>query len=201
MIKLLKTNIKTKNLIFLKSSLGNIDFFLIDKIFSLPKDIKILSKKNLLIFETSLGALSLKFIPNTYFFIKNEKFLISVNLKKNKKNILNLYTKLIKINIKGVLQGFKLILFLKGIGFKSFLEKNTLILKLGFSHNIVIPIPANIKILNYSNRLIFNSIDYLALSQFVNYIKNHKKPEPFKGKGLLFKNEKIFQKEGKKSKK
>ena len=174
---------------------------MIDKIFSLPKDIKILSKKNLLIFETSLGALSLKFIPNTYFFIKNEKFLISVNLKKNKKNILNLYTKLIKINIKGVLQGFKLILFLKGIGFKSFLEKNTLILKLGFSHNIVIPIPANIKILNYSNRLIFNSIDYLALSQFVNYIKNHKKPEPFKGKGLLFKNEKIFQKEGKKRKK
>lgn len=201
MIKILKKNIKKKNIIFLNSSLGNVHLFFIDKIFIIPKEIKILSIKNILFFKTSLGSLSLEFIKNTYFFIHNNKVLISLNLKKNKKKILNLYNKLIKIKIKGVVQSFKMTLFLKGIGFKAFIEKTDLILKLGFSHNIVIHIPSNIRIINHSNSLIFTSIDYILLSQFVNYIKNHKKPEPFKGKGLILKNEKILIKEGKKSKK
>ena len=52
-----------------------------------------------------------------------------------------------------------------------------------------------------SNNLIFSSIDYILLTQFVHFVKNHKKPEPYKGKGLLLKNEVIILKEGKKSKK
>ena len=201
MIKILKKNIKKKNKIFLKSSLGNIQLFFIDKIFIFPSKIKFFNKNRIIFFETTLGLVSLKFMDNIYFFIKKNKLLLNFNIKKNKKNILNLYNKLIKIKIKGVLQGFKISLFLKGIGFKTFIENNNLILKLGFSHNIIIPIPFNIKIINQSNTLIFNSIDYIFLNQFVHYIKNHKKPEPYKGKGFLLKNEKIIQKEGKKSKK
>ena len=92
-------------------------------------------------------------------------------------------------------------MILQGIGFNAFIEKDFLILKLGFSHNISIPIPSNIKIINQSNNLIFSSIDYIFLTQFVHLIKSYKKPEPYKGKGLLLKNEKIIKKEGKKSKK
>lgn len=200
MISILKTNLKLKNKIFLKSSLGNIQFFFIDKIFILPNVIQIYKKNKFIFFKTSLEILSLQIINNSFFFIKKNKLLLNCNVK-NKKTIINLYTKLIKIKIKGILQGFKSTLFLKGVGFKAFIEKNFLILKLGFSHNIVIPIPFNIKIINQSNILIFSSIDYIFLKQFVHYIKNYKKPEPYKGKGLLFKNEKILQKEGKKSKK
>ena len=201
MFKILKKNIKIKNKIFLKSPLGNIQLFFIDKIFIFPKKIKIFRKDKIIFFKTSLGLLSLKFSDNIYFFIKNNKLLLNFNIKKNKKNFLNLYNKLIKIKIKGVLQGFKISLILKGIGFKAIINNNNLILKLGFSHNIIIPIPDNIKIINQSNKLIFNSIDYIFLNQFVYSIKNYKKPEPYKGKGLLLKNEKILQKEGKKSKK
>lgn len=201
MFKILKKNIKIKNKIFLKSPLGNIQLFFIDKIFIFPKKIKIFRKDKIIFFKTSLGLLSLKFSDNIYFFIKNNKLLLNFNIKKNKKNFLNLYNKLIKIKIKGVLQGFKISLILKGIGFKAIINNNNLILKLGFSHNIIIPIPDNIKIINQSNKLIFNSIDYIFLNQFVYSIKNYKKPEPYKGKGLLLKNEKILKKEGKKSKK
>nr|WRY73446.1 ribosomal protein L6 [Phytophthora cinnamomi]WRY73486.1 ribosomal protein L6 [Phytophthora cinnamomi]WRY73526.1 ribosomal protein L6 [Phytophthora cinnamomi]WRY73566.1 ribosomal protein L6 [Phytophthora cinnamomi]WRY73606.1 ribosomal protein L6 [Phytophthora cinnamomi] len=201
MIKILKKNIKLKNKNFFKSSLGNIQLFFIDKTFIFQKDIKIYNKNKTVFFKTSLGLLSLDFINNIYFFIKNNKLLITININKNKKSFLNLYTKLIQIKIKGVLQGFKINLFLKGIGFKAFIENNNLILKLGFSHNIIIQIPSNIEIINQTNTLIFSSIDYIFLNQFVHYIKNHKKPEPYKGKGLLLKNEKILQKEGKKSKK
>nr|DAZ89010.1 TPA_asm: ribosomal protein L6 [Phytophthora sp. SKS-2017] len=201
MIKILKKNKKIKNKNFFKSSLGNIQLFFIDKTFTFPVEIKIYNKDKIIFFETSLGLLSLKIINNLFFFIKKNKLLINVNENKNKKSILNLYNKLIKIKIKGVSQGFKISLLLKGIGFKSSIENNNLILKLGFSHNIIIPIPQNIEIINQSNTLIFSSIDFIFLSQFVHYIKNHKKPEPYKGKGLLLKNEKILQKEGKKSKK
>lgn len=201
MIQILKTDVKLKNKIFFKSSLINIQLFFIDQSFIFPNNIKIFNKNEIIFFETSLGLLSLSLMNNIYCFIKKNKLLINYNIIKNKKSILNLYNKLIKIKIKGVLRGFKISLFLKGIGFKAFIKNDNLILKLGFSHDMIISIPSNIKIINQSNMLIFSSIDYIFLNQFVYYIKNHKQPEPYKGKGLLLKNEKFFQKEGKKSKK
>nr|YP_009233125.1 ribosomal protein L6 [Phytophthora polonica]AMB20930.1 ribosomal protein L6 [Phytophthora polonica] len=201
MIKISKKNIQIKNKLFFKSSIGNIKLFFIDKIVYIPTNINIKKINNKIFFETTLGILSLILIDNIFIFIKKNKLLININLEKRKKSVLNLYNKLIKIKIKGVLQGFKISLILKGIGFKAFIENKNLILKLGFSHPIKIEIPSNIEIINQSNTLIFSSIDFIFLNQFVHYIKNYKKPEPYKGKGLLLKNEKIFQKEGKKSKK
>jgi large subunit ribosomal protein L6 len=201
MIKLLKKNIKIKNKIFFKSSLGNINIFFIDKTFKIPKNVKINIENNKIYFESLLGKLSLNYINEILFFFKKNQLILILNSQKNKKSILNLYNKLIKLKIKGVLQGFKLNLILKGIGFKAFVENDNLILKLGFSHNITVSIPSNIKVISQANNLIFSSIDFLFLTQFVHFIKNHKKPEPYKGKGLLLKNEKILKKEGKKSKK
>ena len=201
MFKISKTKIEVKKEILFKSLLGNINIFFIDKKIKIPKNIEIKIEKNNIFFKGSLGELSLPFKNEISFFLKKNQLIIIINSQKNKKSILNLYNKLIKIKIKGVLQGYKLNLILKGIGFKSFIENNNLILKLGFSHNILIHIPSNIKIINQTNNLIFNSIDFIYLTQFVHYIKNFKKPEPYKGKGLLLKNEKIFKKEGKKSKK
>ena len=201
MIQILKQKIKKKNNFFFKSSLGNFELFFIDKIFKISKDIKIIKKKKNIYFKNKLKILSLTFINEIFFFKKKEKLILIINIQKQKKSILNLYYKLIKIKIKGILQGFKINLILKGIGFKALIKNNNLILKLGFSHNIIILIPSNIKINIQSNNLIFNSIDFIFLTQFVNFIKNYKKPEPYKGKGFLFKNEKIIKKEGKKNKK
>jgi large subunit ribosomal protein L6 len=201
MIQLLKRDIKIKNKIFLKSLIGKIDIFFIDKIFKIQDHIKISIKKNTIFFEGLLGKLDLTFIKKVFFFYKKNKLILIINTHKNKKSILNLYNQLIKLKIKGVLQGYKLNLILKGIGLKAFIEKDHLILKLGFSHNINIMIPSNIKIINQSNHLIFSSIDWISLTQFVHFVKSYKKPEPYKGKGLLLKNEKILKKEGKKSKK
>jgi len=201
MIKLLKKNIKIKNNIFFKSFLGNIDLFFIDQVFKIPKTVKLKIKNNKIYFESFLGNLTLTYINEILFFLKKDKLILIINVQKNKKSILNLYNKLIKLKIKGILQEFKLNLILKGIGFKASIENNNLILKLGFSHNIIIKIPSNIKLINQNNNLIFSSIDFIFLTQYVHFIKNYKIPEPYKGKGLLLKNEKIFKKEGKKSKK
>lgn len=200
MIQLLKKNKIKKNKIFLKSILGQINIFFIDKKFLIPKNIKIKIKKNKIFFKSSLGFLDFKYTSQVQF-IHKQNYLFLFLLKEKKKNIINLYNQLIKIKFKGLLQVYKLNLILKGIGFKSLIENQYLILKIGYNHNIKFLIPNTIQIINQGNNLIFYSIDYIFLTQFVYFIKNHKKPEPYNGKGLLFKNEKILKKEGKKNKK
>jgi len=106
MIKLLKKNIKIKNEIFFKSSIGNIKIFFIDQIFKIPSNIKINIKNKTVYFEGLLGKLSLTFINEIFFFYKKDQLILIINTQKNKKSILNLYNKLIKIKIKGVLQGY-----------------------------------------------------------------------------------------------
>lgn len=202
MIKLLKKQTKTKNKIFFKSKIGCINIFFVDKIILIPNNVKINIQEEQLIFKGFLGQLTLKSINNILFFYKKNKLKLIVVKSKNKKSILNLYTKLIKIKLKGILQGYKINLILKGIGFKAFIENNNYLnFKLGFSHNILIKIPNEIKVIIQSNNIIFSSTDFILLSQFVHFVRNHKKPEPYKGKGLVFKNEKIVLKEGKKNKK
>ena len=204
MIKILKNNQKKKKIIFFQSSLGSLNIFNIHEKIRIPKNINIILKKNELKLTGPLGSINLNIMNSLNFFIKNNNILLSFNdlhLKRKKKSFLNLYKSLIKLKIKGILQGFKLNLFLKGLGFKAFIEQNNLILKLGYSHSITIEIPENIKIINQTNKLIFSSNDWIFLTKYVHYIKNFKKPEPYKGKGLLLKNEIIILKEGKKSKK
>ena len=203
MIKI-KNEIKKKHTIFFKSPLGSLKIFNINEKIRIPKKIYIILKKDFLLLKGPLGLINLNIINSLKFFIKNNILLLSFNdfhLKGKKKSFLNLYKSLVKLKIKGLLQGFKLNLFLKGLGFKAFIEKNNLNLKLGYSHLITIKIPEKIQILNHSNKLIFSSTDWIFLTKFVHYIKNLKKPEPYKGKGLLLKNEIIILKEGKKSKK
>lgn len=203
MIKILKKK-KKKQSIFLKSSLGNLNIFNIHEKISIPNNIQVILKENNLHLVGPLGNTNLNIMNSINIFIKNNIILLNFNnlyLKRKKKSFLNLYKSLIKLKIKGILQGFKLNLFLKGLGFKAFIENNILTLKLGYSHSINIIIPENVKIINQTNKLIFISNDWLFLTKYVHQIKNFKKPEPYKGKGLLLKNETIILKEGKKSKK
>jgi ribosomal protein L6P/L9E len=91
MIKLLKKNIEIKNKIFLRSSLGNIQIFFIDKIIKIPKNIKIKINNQNIYFEGFLGKLVLNFTNETFFFLKKNQLILIINLQKNKKSILNLY--------------------------------------------------------------------------------------------------------------
>lgn len=200
MISIQKKNIQVKKIIFFQSFLGNINIFFIDKIFTFPPKIQVSIQNQILFLKTINHLLSVRCLNNSYFFIKNNKLFVHLYQAKKKKRIINLYSKILELQIKGLLQGFKMILLLNGIGFRSLIQENHLILKLGFSHDIIIPIPSPIQIISKTNMLILSSFDFLLLTQFVYHIRNYKKPEPYKGRGLILKNEKIFKKEGKKKK-
>ena len=101
------------------------------------------------------------------------------------------------MKLKELKYQFKSVLILKGIGFKVKINDNKLIFKLGFSHNITIKIPINLNIYIKGNKILFISYDFNLLKQYINFIKNLKKPEPYKGKGIYIDNEIIKLKEGK----
>lgn len=91
---------------------------------------------------------------------------------------------------------------LVGVGYKAFIadeNKNFLNLKLGLSHTLYYKIPKFIKLeIRQSSKIFIFGYDVLKVCQFASIIRNFKKPEPYKGKGILYSNESITLKEGKK---
>jgi len=134
---------------------------------------------------------------------KNEK-LLTVHLKENKKNIkafYGLYRTLINNMIIGVSQQFEINLILNGVGYRVSINDKEMILNLGYSHTVTIKIPDSINVEVIQNTMInLKSCDKELLGLFASNIRSWRCPEPYKGKGILYKNEQIIQKVGKSGK-
>lgn len=101
--------------------------------------------------------------------------------------------------IEGVTNGFSSKLEINGVGFRAMLKGKTLQLQLGFSHDVDFPIPEGIKIeCPDQTTVIVSGIDKQKVGQTAAKIREYRKPEPYKGKGIKYENEYIFRKEGKK---
>lgn len=101
--------------------------------------------------------------------------------------------------VEGVTTGFKKELQLNGVGYKAALKGNTLELLLGYSHPINFSIPDDIKIdLPKPTEIIVKGISKHKVGQIAANIRSYRKPEPYKGKGIKYKDEIIRRKEGKK---
>jgi large subunit ribosomal protein L6 len=101
--------------------------------------------------------------------------------------------------VKGLAEGFKLVLEYNGVGYRVNVVGNFLVLGLGYSHDIVVKIPNNIQAMpEKPNLIVMKSHDKIALGRFAAFVKSLRKTEPYKGKGIKFQGENILRKEGKK---
>ena len=128
---------------------------------------------------------------------------ISNNKKKKIKSIQGTTTALLKQLILETSITLYKKLKLVGIGYKAFNHENfknkLLIFKLGYSHFIYFKIPAKLKIFCLkSTKLFVYGNSYQEITQTSSIVRSYKKPEPYKGKGILYETEKIILKEGKK---
>ncbi len=99
----------------------------------------------------------------------------------------------------GISQGYKKNLEIHGVGYRANLQGNTLVLALGFSHDVRYEVPAGIKIeVEKQTGLTISGIDKQRVGQVAAEIRAFKKPEPYKGKGIRYADEYILRKEGKK---
>ncbi|MCL1902452.1 MAG: 50S ribosomal protein L6 [Alphaproteobacteria bacterium] len=106
----------------------------------------------------------------------------------------------IKQAMDGVTVGFEKAMGMKGVGFKAAVKGKDLVLVAGYSHDVVMPIPEGltVEIGATPTEFVIKGIDKNMVGQFADKVRKVRKPEPYKGKGIFYKNEKIRRKEGKK---
>lgn len=103
--------------------------------------------------------------------------------------------------VEGVTKGFEKRLEVKGVGFRVATSGNVLDMSLGFSHPVQYKAPEGIQITNDKMTIIVSGIDKQKVGQTAAEIRALKKPEPYKGKGIMYEGEQILRKAGKAGKK
>lgn len=99
----------------------------------------------------------------------------------------------------GVTTGFEKKLEIEGVGYRSSVQGKNLVLALGYSHDVVYPIPEGIQIVTPKpTEIVITGIDRQRVGQVAAEIRDFRPPEPYKGKGVRYAGEFIFRKEGKK---
>lgn len=121
---------------------------------------------------------------------------------KDHRSLHGLSRTLINNMVVGVSEGYKKTLELVGVGFRVSNQGNLIELSLGFTHSIFIQLPSEIKVETKSERnqnplIILESCDKQLLGQVCAKIRSFRKPEPYKGKGVLFAGEVVRRKSGK----
>lgn len=102
--------------------------------------------------------------------------------------------------VLGVTEGFEKKLEINGVGYRAAVEGNRVKLALGFSHDVYYPIPEGIQISVEQNVITVKGIDKQQVGQVSAEIRALKKPEPYKGKGIKYSDERIIRKSGKSGK-
>ena len=105
----------------------------------------------------------------------------------------------LKAMMSGVETPFKKVLILNGVGYKVELKGSDLVLVVGFSHPVVVPVPADITVTVLKNNITIEGSDKQRVGQFAAEIRDIKRPEPYLGKGIKYEDEVIRRKQGKKA--
>jgi large subunit ribosomal protein L6 len=101
--------------------------------------------------------------------------------------------------VTGVTVGFKKELEIQGVGYRAAMNGTNLKLSLGYSHEVNFEVPAGVVVTSPKNtEIIVEGIDQQLVGQVAANIREWRKPEPYKGKGIRYKGEFVFRKEGKK---
>lgn len=105
----------------------------------------------------------------------------------------------INVIVKGVSEGFTKELELIGVGYKARVEGSKLIMSLGFSHDVVVETPKGLKVTCASpTQISISGADKQLVGQMAAELREFRKPEPYKGKGVKYSGEYVRRKEGKK---
>ena len=166
---------------------------------TIPDNVKVNHTDSQITVQGKFGSLEL-IIPETIR-IQQETNTLKVHLKNETRNLRalhGLYRTLINNMVIGVSEQFQLTLILKGVGYRAMVQGKEITLTLGYSHPVKIEIPEDISVEVVQNTTInLKSCDKEKLGLFASNIRAWRRPEPYKGKGILYKDEQIIRKAGK----
>ncbi|MDR3285309.1 MAG: 50S ribosomal protein L6 [Holosporales bacterium] len=165
-----------------------------------PQGITMMQEGSLLKFKGKLGEDAIE-IPSCVEILKIEAGL-KVASKDNTKFARSMWGTIqrrISNIVKGLTEGFTVSLKLEGVGYKAAISGNKLTLQLGYSHDIVYPIPNGVTIkCSEPTVIMITSSSKQQAGEIAAVLRSYRKPEPYKGKGVIRVGEFVVRKEGKK---
>lgn len=168
----------------------------------LPKNVEITYTEEKITVKGKYGTLATNLPDVIHIRQDTEKLKIELKQETRKDRAIHgLYRTLINNMIVGVSEQFELTLILKGVGYRAVVQGKEIILSLGYSHPVKIQIPDEISVEVVKNTTVnLKSCDKELLGLFASNIRAWRQPEPYKGKGILYKDEQIIRKAGKSAK-
>ena len=170
---------------------------------AIPEGINVSVDNSIISIKGKLGELSQKVDNSITITINDNEVVLTRNSEeKQVKAYHGLYRSLITNMVEGVTNGFTKKLELVGVGYRASNQGQKLDLSVGYSHNIIFEIPAEVKINCESEKgkapvVILSSHNKQLLGSVAAKIRSFRKPEPYKGKGIKFVGEQIRRKAGK----
>jgi len=176
------------------------------KIVTIPESIRITLEKYALFLKGNSNQLIMEIPKGISVISKNGQIIVSIgqdlegSTKKRLRGLLGTFCSNLKNNMKGIHTGFNKQLNLVGVGYRAEKTKEgQLSLKVGYSHPITIKEENGVSFeVTKANVIQINGNNLQSVTQKAADIRKYRFPEPYKGKGILFKKERILRKEGKK---
>ena len=173
------------------------------RVLTFPENVNVNVENNVVTVKGPKGELSLELVKNIE--VKVEEGTVTVEPSKNDKFTHAMHGTTnanIKNMIIGVTEGYKKALEIVGVGYKFNVQGSKLTVNAGYSHPVVMEVPAGLEVKQINNTEIeIEGIDKIKVGEFAANVRKVRGPEPYKGKGIKYKGEQIRRKEGKKASK
>ena len=146
------------------------------------------------------GTLSMGLSDNVTYTVEDGAISIKpANDTRAARNFWGMQRTLVSNLVEGVTEGFTKVLEITGVGYRAQAQGRKLKLQLGYSHDVELDVPEGLEVKTPDQTTVeISGIDKQAVGQFAAEIRRWRKPEPYKGKGIAYRGEYIFRKEGKK---
>lgn len=166
----------------------------------IPQGVEVVLAGRMLTAKGRLGELSLPLAPEVEAKIEQRRVVIAPNGGERRARMMWGTTRALVANmVHGVSAGYARAMEITGTGFRAQVQGKNLVLNLGYSHDIVYPVPAGIRITCEKPTAIrIEGADKRLVGQVAAEIRHFRPPEPYKGKGVKYEGEAIRRKEGKK---
>ena len=167
---------------------------------ALPANVIATIEGSILSVKGPKGTLTMPMLDDISYGIEDGRIVVRpANETKRARSFWGMHRTLVQNLVTGVTEGFTKVLEITGVGYRAAAQGRNLRLQLGYSHDVNVDVPEGIEVKTPDNTTVeVSGIDRQKVGQVAAEIRRWRKPEPYKGKGIKYRGEYIFRKEGKK---
>ena len=166
----------------------------------LPSGVTATSDAGILTVKGPKGTLTMPMLDDISYGIEEGRIVVKpANETKRARSFWGMHRTLVQNLVTGVTDGFSKVLEITGVGYRAAAQGRNLRLQLGYSHDVNVAVPEGLDVKTPDQTTVeISGIDRQKVGQLAAEIRRWRKPEPYKGKGIKYRGEFIFRKEGKK---